>query len=211
MNLQMMSILVLIFIRFHVPGPNRRLPFVDLWNFVQTSWPRRKRDHSRFVGVATDASLSLTMLIAEHLPNCYYFLSGITAAKYLKKSGLKESLLHRIWSLSDYDTSGTLDKKGIIFPREKNVAYRWSFFCFALLGIFLCFARDCLLLCSRLNLARSAGFFVALKLIACAQNDIAFDIDSLDEVLVKELTPPIFETETVKPKPAGKSCNSLTH
>jgi len=46
------------------------------------------------------------------------------------------------------------------------------------------------------------GFFVALKLIACAQNDIPFDIDSLDEVLVKELTPPMFDMETPKPKPA---------
>lgn len=84
-------------------------------------------------------------------------IPGITAAKFLKKSGLKESLLHKIWSLSDYDTSGTLDKK---------------------------------------------GFFVALKLIACAQNDIPFDIDSLDEVMVKELTPPMFDMETPKPKPA---------
>ena len=39
-------------------------------------------------------------------------IPGITAAKFLKKSGLKESLLHKVWSLSDYDTSGTLDKKG---------------------------------------------------------------------------------------------------
>lgn len=86
-------------------------------------------------------------------------IPGITAAKFLKKSGLKESLLHKVWSLSDYDTSGTLDKK---------------------------------------------GFFVALKLIACAQNDIIFDIDTLDDVLVKELTPPIFDMETPKPKPTAE-------
>ena len=44
---------------------------------------------------------------------------------------------------------------------------------------------------------------MALKLIACAQNDIPFDIDSLDEVLVKDLTPPMFDMETSKPKSAG--------
>ena len=53
------------------------------------------------------------------------------------------------------------------------------------------------------------GFFVALKLIACAQNDIPFDIDSLDEVLVKELTPPMFDMETAKLKSAGSTLMGL--
>ena len=53
------------------------------------------------------------------------------------------------------------------------------------------------------------GFFVALKLIACAQNDIPFDIDSLDEVLVKELTPPMFDMETPKLKSAGSTLMGL--
>ena len=51
------------------------------------------------------------MFSSQLFSECLFSL-GITAAKFLKKSGLKESLLHKIWSLSDYDTSGTLDKKG---------------------------------------------------------------------------------------------------
>ena len=56
------------------------------------------------------------MIFLTHI----FSLLGITAAKFLKKSGLKESLLHKIWSLSDYDTSGTLDKKGTAVLRVMN-------------------------------------------------------------------------------------------